>query len=132
MASRPGKRLENAGKVGISRTAGQPRVISAYYHRRPREFRVPTVAIVGLYLVERYVPSLGPEQIAVAVGRLATLDAPDVSHLWTVLIPSEDTCLSLFAAPSPQAVEEVNRRAGFAFTRTIVAVAFSAAGRDAP
>ena len=46
---------------------------------------------MGLYLVERYVPSLGPEQVAVAVDRLRMLDASEVSHLWTVLIPSEDT-----------------------------------------
>lgn len=87
---------------------------------------------MGLYLVERYVPSLGPEQVAVAVARLTTLEAPEASHLWTVLIPSEDTCLSLFAAASAEAVEQINRRADFAFTRTIVAVAFPTAGRDAP
>lgn len=77
-----------------------------------------------LYLVERYTPSLSPEQIATTVGRLSALDAADVSHLWTVLIPGEETCLSLFAAGSAAAVAEVNLRAGFSFTRIIGAVEF--------
>lgn len=87
---------------------------------------------MGHYLVERYLPSLGPDQVATAVDRLSAVGSHDVSHLWTVLIPGEDTCLSLFAAASAEDVEEANRRADFAFTRTIVAVAFPAAGKEYP
>jgi hypothetical protein len=41
-------------------------------------------------------------------------------------MPAEETCLSLFAAPSAAAVADVNVRAGFDFTRIIDAVAFPA------
>jgi hypothetical protein len=77
-----------------------------------------------MYLVERYTPSLGAEQVAAAVSRLSALAVPDTSHVWTVLVPAEDTCLSLFAAASAAAVAEANVRADFGFTRIIDAVAF--------
>jgi hypothetical protein len=85
---------------------------------------------VGLYLVERYTPSLGAEQVAAAVRRLDALGATGTSHMWTVLMPAEETCLSLFAAASATAVAEANRRADFTFTRIVDAVAFTAAGRE--
>ena len=78
------------------------------------------------YLVERYTPSLGHAQVAVAVSRLCALAAPEVSHVWTVLIPGEETCLSLFTAATAAAVADANLEAGFAFTRIIPAVAFAA------
>jgi len=84
---------------------------------------------MGFYLVERYTPSLGPDQVAAAVGRLAAAATPDIRHLWTVLIPGEETCLSLFAAASAGAVAAANARADFAFSRIIVALAF---GKDHP
>jgi hypothetical protein len=85
-----------------------------------------------MFLVERYTPSLGHQQVATAVGRLSALAAPEASHVWTVLIPGEDTCLSLFTAASAAAVAEANRRAGFGFTRIIPAVAFASPGKDTP
>ena len=87
---------------------------------------------MSLYLVERYTPSLGHEQVASAVSKLCADKTPGVSHEWTVLIPGEDTCLSLFCAASASQVAEANVRAGFAFTRIIPAVAFSINRRDHP
>jgi hypothetical protein len=76
---------------------------------------------MSLYLVERYTPSLRPEQVAAAVARLGDDPEPGTTHVWTVVVPGEDTCLSLFAAGSATAVARTNLRAGLTFTR-IVAV----------
>jgi hypothetical protein len=86
---------------------------------------------MSLYLVERYTPSLAADQVASAVGRLSTAAPAGATHLWTVLIPGEDTCLSLFRAASTEAVAELNAQAGFAYTRIIPAVAFTAAQNTA-
>jgi hypothetical protein len=43
------------------------------------------------YLVERYTPSLRAELVADAVRRVCALAVPGLDHIWTVLIPSEDT-----------------------------------------
>ncbi len=71
------------------------------------------------YLVERYVPSITPKEVASAAARLGGGSGDGVCHMWTVLIPGEDTCLSLFEAPDAGAVEAANERAGFPLDRIV-------------
>jgi Nickel responsive protein SCO4226-like len=52
-----------------------------------------------------------------------------VDYLSTMLIPAQESVLCLFDAPSVDAVEEVNRRAGFAFERVSPAFVVLAPGR---
>jgi hypothetical protein len=78
---------------------------------------------MGHFLVERFVPSLASSDMAAAVARLAGgEDVAAVRHLWTALIPDEETCLSLFEAPDREAVERANQAARFDFDRVFEAL----------
>ena len=74
---------------------------------------------MGVYLVERYVPSLDRRELRLAASRLDEFSAADVHHVTTVIISGEDTCISIIEAPDPAAVEALNERAGFAFDRIV-------------
>ena len=82
------------------------------------------------YLVERYLPSMAAMDIEAAVVRLRSAEArrPATAprHLWTALIATEETCLSLFEAASASAVASANVEAGFPFDRVIEALLFPA------
>jgi len=78
--------------------------------------------VMTFYLVERYLPSMGLPEVAQATGRLP--GDHGVRHLWTVLIPGEDTCLSLFEAPDSGAVRLANERAAFPLDRIVEASLF--------
>ncbi|HXG26664.1 MAG TPA: nickel-binding protein [Candidatus Binatia bacterium] len=80
---------------------------------------------MAYFLVERFVPSLASQDVGAAVARLdeGGGDRP-ARHLWTALIATEETCLSLFEAPDPEAVAEINRVAGFDFDRVVEASVF--------
>jgi uncharacterized protein DUF4242 len=73
---------------------------------------------VAFYLVERYVPSLTPDELATAVVRLDELSAV-ARHVWTVVVLDEDTCLSVFEASDADAVEMANARANFHLDRVV-------------
>ena len=79
------------------------------------------------FLVERYVPSMSADDIDAATARLDGMADAETRHLGTLLIPGEDTCLSLFEAPEQVAVETVNGRAGFALHRIVEVVVFATA-----
>jgi len=81
---------------------------------------------VPYYLVERYLPSLTGGEVEAAVQRLA--DGSEPRHVWTVAIPDEETCLSLFEAASQAAVEVANRAARFPFDRVIEAAPIDGRG----
>ena len=66
---------------------------------------------MAFYLVERYVPSMTDRDLAAALSRIDQLPGGRVRHLWTVLILGEDTCLSVFEATDPTAVEAANTKA---------------------
>ena len=78
-----------------------------------------------MFLVEHYLPSTDPGGIAAAARRLAA--DTTVRHLWTVLIPAEETGLSLVDAVDPATVATANTRAGLPFTRIVAAVLVSTA-----
>jgi hypothetical protein len=82
------------------------------------------------FLVERYVPSMSAADVDAATARLDGMTDAETRHLGTLLIPGEDTCLSLFEAPEQIAVQAVNGRAGFALHR-IVEVQLFAPANDA-
>ena len=76
------------------------------------------------YLVERFVPSVSSDELSSRAARLSSLDGPEARHLLTVVVPAEDTCISVFEAPGPLAVEHVNREAGLALDRIVEANVF--------
>lgn len=78
------------------------------------------------FLVERYVPSMSAAEVDAATARLDGMADGRTRHLGTLLIPGEDTCLSLFEAPEQVSVETVNSRAEFALHRIVEVVVFAA------
>jgi hypothetical protein len=80
------------------------------------------------YMVERYLPGVGEEELYTAIGRLnaavAQLRAKGIAvrYLGSTFAPEDQYCFCLFTGPSPAAVQEANERAGFPFARIVPAV----------
>ena len=84
--------------------------------------RTPRLAY---YLAERYVPSMSPVEIDRAIGRLDEGAADErVRHVLSILVHGEDTCLSIFEALDPRAIERVTDRAGFRLDRIVEVTAY--------
>lgn len=79
--------------------------------------------VARIFLVERYAPVTGLDDLAAAVARVALACAArpgsglDLRYLHSTFIPAEDTCFCVFQAPSAQAVLAVNEAAGFGLDR---------------
>jgi len=80
------------------------------------------------FLVERYLPPAAADGLPASVARAARLCAdvgrsgPGVRYLYSVYLPTEDTCFCLFRADSSETVQEVNAEADFALDRITDAV----------
>lgn len=80
------------------------------------------------YLVETYMPRSHAQE-ARAAGRRARAAAEELSregepirYLRTTFLPEDETCFHLFEAASPDAIEEVSRRAELGRARVVPAV----------
>ena len=74
------------------------------------------------FLVERYLPSTSIASIEAATARLSDSGdsrEPAVRHVVTLVVPGEDTCLSVFEATSAEAVASINRRVAFPHDRIV-------------
>ncbi len=83
---------------------------------------------MAVYLVDRLVPGMTPEQLAIrqqevlrTISQFAAKGKP-VHYLRSTFVPEEARCLCLFDASSAKAVQEVNEAAQFPFTRIIQAL----------
>jgi hypothetical protein len=76
---------------------------------------------VAFFLVERYVPSMSGDDLAEAVAPLGQV-AMRARHVWSTLVASEETCLSLFEAADRETVERANAEAAFPFDRVVEAL----------
>ena len=81
----------------------------------------PGVAATGrrFFLVERYVPSISSGSVGPAVSRLGESTTGPARHLVSLLVPDEETCLSVFEAPDAAAVQAANERARFQLDRIV-------------
>jgi len=70
---------------------------------------------VPVFMVERYLPDLTPEDVRAQVAREQELEG--LRHLRTTYLPGDDLCFSLFEAPSLTAVRRANDRTGMAYER---------------
>jgi Nickel responsive protein SCO4226-like len=81
-----------------------------------------------MFIVERYLPAVRHGELAAAVDhdqRAAegmTAAGIPVRHLSTIYVPSDESCFSLFDAPSADALREAQERAGIGFERIVEAV----------
>lgn len=80
------------------------------------------------FLVERYVPSVDAPAVASSVERLNAAPGGEVRHLMTLLVPREETCLSVFQADDTEAVSAANSRAGFDVDRVVEVQVFPGSG----
>jgi hypothetical protein len=71
------------------------------------------------FLVERYIPSISSGSVGPAVQRLRQSAPGSVRHLYSVLVPDEESCLSVFEAADAGAVEAANERALFQLDRIV-------------
>ena len=80
------------------------------------------------FLVERYLPPAAADGLPASVAHAARLCADlsrsgrGVRYLYSVYLPTEDTCFCLFRAQSSDTVREVNAKADFALDRITDAV----------
>jgi hypothetical protein len=81
-----------------------------------------------MFVVERYLPAVSPKELAAAVARdrraaagMTAAGIP-VRHLSTIHIPTDESCLCLFDAPSADALREAHERAGIDYERIVEAV----------
>lgn len=74
---------------------------------------------MGLFLAERYLPGLASEQeLASLVARdRAAAVAMSVRHLQTIYVPADETCFTLFEAPSADRVTATCDRFGLGYRR---------------
>ncbi len=82
------------------------------------------------FLVERYTPSTSVASIEAASARLTDTHDPDVRHVVTLVVPDEETCLSVFEASAIEGVEVFNRRVEFPLDRIVEVRLLS--GRPSP
>ncbi len=90
-----------------------------------------------VYVVERYLPDVSPEELERMIERLGRVtrelqqEGTPVHHLGSTIVPDDEACFCQFEAPSEQAVVEANRRADAPFDRIVSGVAVaSAAGKE--
>ena len=81
-----------------------------------------------MFIVERYLPAVRHGELAAAVDRdrraaagMTAAGIP-VRHLFTIYVPSDESCFSLFDAPSADALRQAQERAGIGFERIVEAV----------
>jgi hypothetical protein len=81
-----------------------------------------------VYLVERDLPGITPEQLAraqaaaVAASQRSTAQGREVRYLRSIVVLEESRCMCLFEALNRQFVKDVNETAGLPFTRIVEAL----------
>ena len=78
-----------------------------------------------LYLAERYLTELANEQDLVSLierDRVAAA-AMSIGHVQTIYVPADETCFTLFEAPSADLVAAASDRVGLGFRRVCRAIA---------
>ena len=76
-----------------------------------------------LYLVERYLPGLTPDDLRVQIERERGLTG--LSHLRTTYLPGDELCFTLVEAPSRGAVSQANEQAEMTYERISEALELS-------
>ena len=72
------------------------------------------------YLVERYLPGRDRAWLEAALARLPN-DRHGVAYLGSTYVPSDESCLCRFEAPSAERVRDANEVAGVPFARIVAA-----------
>jgi peptidoglycan/xylan/chitin deacetylase (PgdA/CDA1 family) len=80
---------------------------------------------MGVYAVERFLVGWSAEEVEGLLRRLgdatAELGAHGVRHLESIVIPTDETCLSMFGGPDADTVGRANEALGLPFGRILAA-----------
>jgi hypothetical protein len=80
---------------------------------------------VALFVVERYAPVAQPQDDVRAEQRAADANVggtPGIRHVRTWFLPADETCFSLFEAPSADALRAAGDAAGLRYARITEAI----------
>ena len=86
---------------------------------------------MAVYMVERELPGITPEQLAhaqeaaISTSSQFTKEGKSVRYIRSTFLPDESRCLCLFEAPTRQLVRDVNDAAGLPFSRIVQALDLS-------
>jgi hypothetical protein len=84
-----------------------------------------------VYVVERFLVGWSPEEVEALLHRTddaaPSLATDGVHHLESIVIPEDETCLSVFVGPDAAAVREANRRSDLPLGRVLDATTYGAA-----
>lgn len=84
-----------------------------------------TVDVVGTYVVERYLTGWNGDEIAALLARLDGLEtrfaALDVHYLHSIVLDTDETCLSVFDGPDADVVRSANDEHGLPTDRVVTA-----------
>jgi Protein of unknown function (DUF4242) len=79
---------------------------------------------VGRFLAERYLSAPTSEALASQVDRdRAAAHEMSIRHVQTIYVPADETCFTLFEAPSLELVTETSDRFGLGYRRVVPAIA---------
>jgi hypothetical protein len=75
------------------------------------------------FLAERYLSASAAEVLASLVDRdQAAARAMSIRHIQTIYVPADETCFTLFEAPSLEMVSETSGRFGLGYRRVVAAI----------
>ena len=75
------------------------------------------------FLAERYLSASAAEVLASLVDRdRAAARAMSIRHIQTIYVPADETCFTLFEAPSLEMVSETSGRFGLGYRRVVAAI----------
>jgi Nickel responsive protein SCO4226-like len=79
------------------------------------------------FLAERYYPEPSTREAiaALAESHCAAARAMDMRHIRTIYVPADETCFTLFEAPSRERVMEASERFALGYNRVMPAIAVS-------
>lgn len=81
------------------------------------------------FLAERYL-SVPPTRHAVTAlvdNDRAAANAMAIRHILTIYVPADETCFTLFAAPSAELITETSRRFRLGYKRVLLVIAVGSA-----
>jgi hypothetical protein len=82
-----------------------------------------TTGRTGRFLAERYLSSATPETLASRVrDDRAAAHAMSIRYIQTIYVPADETCFTLFEAPSPELVREASERFELGYRRVMLAI----------
>jgi hypothetical protein len=77
---------------------------------------------MALFVVERYVPAPTSPDVLVGSWPAAVPPAGGIRHVRTWYLPEDETCFSLFEAPSAAALKAAGDAAGVRYSRITEAI----------